>query len=307
MSAPVTFGVLPGHDESGDVVGTSQLAEALGFHSVWFGDHVLWYVPVPDPFVLLSHVAAQTERVLLGTGVYLAPLRPPPAVAKQAATLDLISGGRFIFGVGVGGENPVEYEASGVPLRERGRRLDETLEICRLLWSGERVSYQGRVFRVPETRLDTPPARPGGPPIWVGGRSEGALRRAGRLGDGWLAFVVTPERFAGSWDAVRRHAEAAGRNPDALTPALQIWCQLAPTEEEALAAIAPAMEAMYRTPYERFRRYTIAGTPEQWLERLRAFTRAGVRHFNLIFAAGDVRTQMLQFAEEVLPHAGSLT
>lgn len=303
----LTFGVLPGHDPSGDLLGTAELAEALGFDSVWMGDHLLWNVPSPDPAVLLGAIAARTERVRLGTAVYLAALRPAVAVAKMGATLDHLSGGRFILGAGIGGENPAEFAAAGVPLRSRGRRLDETLAVCRALWSAQGpVSYHGRQIRIEDVRFDFPPATPGGPPVWTGGRAPGALARAGRLADGWLAFVVRPERYAESLAAVRAHARAAGRDPAAITPGLQLWCHLGEDDDVAAALLAPVVEAMYRTPYERFAPYVIAGGPETWIARLRAFAAAGVRHFNLIFAGGDVRVQMAMFASELMTAARGL-
>jgi probable F420-dependent oxidoreductase len=298
----LTFGVIPGHDPSGDVLGTAEMAEALGFDSVWVGDHLLWHVPSPDPAVVLGALAARTQGVRIGTAVYLAALRGAVAVAKMGATLDHISGGRFVLGVGIGGENPAEFAAAGVPLAQRSRRLDETLQVCRLLWRGDGpVSYRGRSIRLDDVRFDLPPLTPGGPPIWVGGRAPRSLARAGRLGDGWLAFVVTPERFAEGWATVRQHAADAGRDPDRLTPGLQVWCNLADTDEEARAALAPPIEAMYRTPFERFARYTICGTPETWRSRIGEFAAAGVRHFNLVFAGGDVRVQIARFATEVAP------
>lgn len=296
----VSFGAMVGHDEAGDPFGAAQVAEAAGYDSVWVGDHVLWHAPVPDPMVTLGAMSMLCQRARLGTGVLLAPLRPATVVAKQAATVDQLSGGRLILGVGVGGENPVEYEASGVPLAERGRRLDETIEACRLLWTGERVSYEGRHIHLRDARLDYPPAQPAGPPIWIGGRSPAALRRAGRLGDGWLAFVVTPERFAESWLEIRRQAAAAGRDPDALTPALQLWCQYDEDESAARSLIAAQIERNYRVPYARFERYCIAGNADTWLRRLRAYVAAGVRQVNLIFAGGDARLQTLAVADAVL-------
>ena len=298
----LTFGVIPGHDPSGDVLGTAEMAEALGFDSVWVGDHLLWYVPSPDPAVILGALAARTERVRLGTAVYLAALRNPVAVAKMGATLDHLSDGRFVLGVGIGGENPAEFAAANVPLRQRSGRLDETVEVCRRLWTGrEPVTHDGRFLQLQDVRFDLPPLTPGGPPVWVGGRAPRSLVRAGRLGDGWLAFVVTPERFADGWATVRQHAADAGRDPDALTPGLQLWCNLADSDEEARALLAPQIEAMYRTPYDRFSRYTICGTPDTWQTRVGEFAAAGVRHFNLVFAGGDVRVQMARFATEVMP------
>lgn len=297
----LTFGVLPGHDQSGDLLGTVELAEALGFDSVWLGDHVLWYVPSPDPIALLGAIAARTSRVRLGTAVLLAALRSPVLVAKAGATLDHLSGGRFVLGVGIGGENPAEFEAVGVPVRERSGRLDETLRICRALWSAEGpVTFEGRYYPVRDVRFDLPPLTPGGPPIWVGGRAPRSLRRAGELGDGWLAFVVTPQGFTEGWATVRASAAAAGRDPDALVPALQVWCALADSDDAARAIIAPAIEAMYRVPFERFEPYTIYGTRARWRERLDEYARAGVRHINLVFAGGDVQGQMVAFAGDFL-------
>jgi probable F420-dependent oxidoreductase len=298
----LTFGVIPGHDQSGDVIGTAEMAEALGFDSVWVGDHLLWYVPSPDAAVVLGALAARTQGVRIGTAVYLAALRGAVAVAKMGATLDHMSGGRFVLGVGIGGENPAEFAAAGVPLTQRSGRLDETIEVCRLLWQADGpVRYRGQFITLEDVRFDLPPLTPGGPPIWVGGRAPRSLARAGRLGDGWLAFVVTPERFAEGWATVRQHALDAARDPEALTPGVQVWCNLGDTDEEAQASLAPSIEAMYRTPYERFARYTICGTPETWLARVGEFAAAGVRHFNLIFAGGDVRVQMARFATEVMP------
>lgn len=299
ITPPLSFGILPGHDQSGDLLGAVELAEALGFDSVWLGDHVLWYVPSPDPIPLLGAIAARTSRVRLGTAVLLAALRPPVLVAKTGATLDHLSGGRFVLGVGIGGENPAEFAAAGVPLHQRSARLDEALRICKALWSADGpVTYAGRFTALEDAHFDLPPLTPGGPPVWVGGRAPRSLRRAGELGDGWLAFVVTPERFAAGWATVRGHAEAAGRAPDALTPGLQIWCALADSDEEARALIAPAIEAMYRVPFERFEQYTIYGTPDRWRQRIAEYAAAGVRHFNLVFAGGDVLGQMARFAEE---------
>lgn len=177
----ISFGVLAGH--GGDWLGDSELAEALGFDSVWVGDHVLWHTPAPDPAVLLGALAARTSRVRIGSGVMLAALRPPVVIAKQAATLDLLSGGRFVLGVGAGGENPAEFEAVGIDVHERGARLDETITICRALWSQPSVTFSSKHYTLRGARFDLPLATPGGPPIWVGGRSHAApapCRPAGR-------------------------------------------------------------------------------------------------------------------------------
>ncbi len=121
------------------------------------------------------------------------PLRHPTPVAKQIATLDHLTGGRFVFGVGIGGEFPREYEGCGVPLNERGARLSEGIEVIRKLWTGERVSHGGRFYNFKDVKMTPVPRQPGGPPIWCGGRSEAALRRAARLADGWFSTPSRPK------------------------------------------------------------------------------------------------------------------
>lgn len=297
----ITFGIIPGHAASGDVLGTAELAEALGYDSVWVGDHLLWYTPSPDPAVTLGAIAARTNRVTIGSAVMLAALRPPVVVAKQAATLDHLSGGRFVLGVGIGGENPLEFENAGIDVHERSGRLDETIEICRALWTQPSVDYHGRYLRLRDARFDLPPLTPGGPPIWVGGRAPGSLRRAGRLGDGWLGFVVAPDRYAESLRTVRANAVQTGRNPDRIVPGIQVWCAFDDDPGVARSIIAPAIKAMYRTPFERFERYCIFGDAAAWHSGLKAYTDAGARHLNLVFAGGDMVTQLALVAEQVLP------
>ena len=296
---PLTFGVLPGGSTPEEFLAGVRTAEALGYDSVWVGDHVLWHVFWPEPLAMLSAAAAVTDSIALGTGVLLAALRRPAALAKQTATLQWLSGGRFRLGVGAGGEFPPEFAASGVPLERRGARLDATLEALRALWSGEPVELHSEVIVIDGVTLDVVPQPP--IPVWVGGRSAPAQRRAGRFGDAWMPFVITPERFADGWANVRVEAERLGRDPDAIVPALQLWGQFDDDLAEALTTIAARIESTYRTPFERFERYTVYGDAAMWVERLGAFVDAGVRHFNLVFAGGDRLAQLTHVATEVVP------
>src|SRR5262249_35182168 len=153
--------------------------EALGYDSIWTGDHVQFHNPTFESLTLLSHLAALTRRVRLGTSVYLPALRQPTIAAKTAATVDILSGGRLVFGVGVGGEFPKEFEAVGVPHAERGQRVDEGIEVCRLLWSKAPASFEGRFLRFADVSLSPRPAQAGGPPRPVRRRPPPAAPRGG--------------------------------------------------------------------------------------------------------------------------------
>ena len=182
--------------------------EALGFDSVWTGDHVSFHNPMYESLTLLASYVPITTRVRLGTAVYLLALRPPAVAAKITSTLDVLSGGRLIFGVGVGGENPKEFEVCGVPHGERGARVSEAIEVVRTLWRDTPATFKGRFTQFSGVSLDPKPVQTPGPPIWIGGRSDAALARAGRQGDGWVSYVVQPERYAESLDKIRSAARS---------------------------------------------------------------------------------------------------
>ena len=185
LDARFCVGFITGAATGGEARAIAQLGERLGYDSIWVGDHVAFTVPILDPLLQLAVFAAASEKLQLGTAIFLLPLRHPTHVAKQVATLDLLCGGRLIFGVGVGGEFPVEYEACEVPLRERGARLSEAIPLLKRLWNGPPVDHSGRFWSLPTLQLRPRPAQTGGPPIWCGGRSAPALKRIGRMGDGW--------------------------------------------------------------------------------------------------------------------------
>lgn len=261
----------------------AELAEELGYDSLWAGEHLSFVNPILDLGVALAAFAAVTERILLGAGVLLLPLRHPGLVAKQAASLDYLSRGRLLLGVGVGGEGRKDFEAAGVPREERAARADESIAALRVLFADEPASFAGRFYRFDGVSIRPGPAQEGGPPILVGGRSEAAERRAGRLGDGWLPYLVSPRRFAEGLGRVRAHARAAGREPERLLPAVVLFALLGDdgdaTREEARRHLSERYGMQFE-PYQ-IEKLCIAGTPAECVDRVREYVEAGVRHFCL--------------------------
>ena len=265
----------------------ADLAENLGWDSIWGGEHLSFHNPILDLSVALSIFAARTERLLLGAGLVLLPLRHPSWLAKTYGSIDYVSEGRLLLGVGVGGEGEKDFEAAGVPIGERGARADEAIAAVRELWragaDGRTASHDGRFYPFQGVSIDPPPARPGGPPLLVGGRSPAALRRAGRLGDGWLAYMVAADRFARDFAEVRRHAAEAGRDPAALLPAIVLPAHVGPDGAAAREQARAHLSKRYNTPFQphHVARYAIVGDPVECRARLREYVASGVRHFVL--------------------------
>jgi probable F420-dependent oxidoreductase len=227
-------------DDRRYVIPLVEMLEEQGVESIWTVEHVIMarnYEPLypysedgiaptapntlmPDPLEWLAFAAARTEKLLLGTSVIVASQHSAAILAKRVATLDALSGGRVRLGVGLGWQRE-EYEAIGVPYRDRGRRLDETIEAMRVLWRDEFATYHGRYVGFDDVHMDAKPARKGGVPIVIGGSTEVAARRAGRLGDGWYPYVISPADFERGIQTIHRTAEQAGR--DASKIELTIW------------------------------------------------------------------------------------
>ena len=282
----------------------ARRAEEAGYDSLWAGDHISFTNPILDVTVALATFAAVTSRITIGAGIVLLPLRPPALVAKAFSSLDYISVGRVVLGIGVGGEGPKDFEAVGVPIGERGARADEAMLAVRELFANVPASFGGRFSRFEGVSIEPRAAQRKGPPLWVGGRSEAALRRAGRLGDGWLPIWVSPERYAVGWSDVHQHAEAAGRDPDALVPAAVVPALVADDGPRAREEVQVYLGGRYGTAFspQAVERYCIAGTPGECTARVRAYAAAGARHlvFNPAVPPGRLLEQVDRLAEVVL-------
>lgn len=280
--------LVEGAPDPGFFRAVAELAEASGYDSLWAGDHVSFHNPILDVTVALTCFAAATERIAIGAGVVLLPLRHPSLVAREFASLDYLSRGRVVLGVGVGGEGGKDFEAVGIDPRERGARTDEAMLALRALFAGPEASFAGRFFAFEGVTVEPAPARADGPPLWVGGRSAAARGRAGRLGDGWMPIWVSAERFAAGLADVRRHAAAAGRDADAIEAA--VVCP-ALVGDDACPRLAAHLERRYGMAVESHLvdRYCIAGPPEQCAARMHEYAEAGAEHviLNIGCAAGE--------------------
>jgi probable F420-dependent oxidoreductase len=288
-----------------ELVEMVELVDRCGYDSLWCGDHISFPASILDPFLQLAQAAVVSRRLVLGTGVYLLPLRHPAPVAKQVTTLDHLTEGRLIFGVGVGGEFPKEFAACGIPHAERGQRLSEGIELVRKLWSGEAVSHTSRFFGSFEGVALQPPARQaGGPPIWCGGRSNAALERCGRLCDGWLSYVITPDMYRDGLVKIEAAVEKAGRGPKVYGTGHLLFTRLDQTYDKALDAAAKALSHRYAMDFRKpAARYAALGTPADVAQRMREFHAAGVRHIilDIVGPYEERSAQIAWFARDVLP------
>ncbi len=280
---PVRVGVTPALDlwsrPWAERKAAIDLVADAGIDHVFFADHVSFRAGYGhDGMVLAAGIANLHPTIGMYIGVYLLPLRHPVPVARQLANLAEMAPGRISFGVGVGGDDRHEVEVCGVDPATRGRRTDESLEIVTRLLDGEAVDYEGEFFAMSQaTIVPTPDPRI---PIYVGGRADAALDRAGRHADGWLGIWSTVDRYSAAVTRFDRAAAEAGREVQA-DHGIQIWVGVDPDPQEARRRVASAMEGFYRVPYEKFERYSPFGPPAAIADYLAPYLEAGCRHFNL--------------------------
>ncbi|MER6815342.1 LLM class flavin-dependent oxidoreductase [Spirillospora sp. NPDC000708] len=280
------------------LVGYAARAEALGYDSVWAGDSPITRQRA-DPLLLMAAVAQATERVALGTAVLLPALRHPILLAHQLGTLDRLSDGRVIAGMGAGfptDATKAQFTALGVDFATRGRRLEESIEAMRLLWTGESVSFAGEHFAFEDVSVAPPPARPGGPPIWLAGGGP-ALRRVARIADGWLPYPPEHGVYAKEAETIRK----AARRP--VTPALYATFCLDDDPERARERLRASIERYYNAPLEFIAsiQAMFAGTPEDAAAWLTRYIEAGARHIVVRFATDDHEAALEEFAGRVRP------
>ena len=286
---PTREQIMQGRPQAAPLLTLAEQAENLGYDSVWVGDSIL-AKPRHEPLTLLAGVAGRTKKLELGTAVLLPALRNPVVLAHMAATIDQISEGRLILGVGIANDVPSvhdEFEAVGVPFEKRVGRMLEGLRLCKALWTGEPVDWDGR-WKVRQGILAPTPYRSGGPPLWGTGSTPAGLARVGRFFDGWFPVGPDAETIGQRWTMVKDAAREAGRDPADIAFAVYLTLVIDDDAARGEQRINDYLAGYYRTEAERIRRTQacFAGSETNAVEWLKSFVNIGASHLVVRFA-GD--------------------
>jgi len=279
--------VEPDEQPAADLAGLCRSAEEAGATALWACDHLFWHGPSLECMVALTVAATATRRVTLGTCVIQLPLRSAPAVAKQAASLQTLSGGRLVLGVGVG-SHPGEYEQSGVEYHRRGRLLDASIVELRRSWaSGQGVNggYRGDVGDTGGARYRQLPA-PREIPVWAGGSSEAALVRAANLADGWMPLFLSTTEYGEAVERLAKEVDRAGRAAGSVTPSMVLFISIDDDAATARQRGTGWMSSLYGIPARAFDRHLIHGTADEVAGVVASFRRAGAEHV-VVYVTAD--------------------
>lgn len=274
------------------IAGATTRAERAGADAIWVVDHIFWGQPMLECLTTLALVAAHSTRATIGSGVLQLPLRRAPIVAKQASALSMLADGRFVLGVGVG-SHAAEYALCGAPFDTRGRDLDRAIDEVRASWRHDETPYR----QLPAT-AETP--------IWVGGSSRAAARRAARRGDGWFPLFLSPAELAVARDELCAEATDSGRDPATITQAMVVVVAIG---EEAAAAERGArwLGDLYDLPPKAFSRHLLAGSASSCAERLHEYVEAGAEHVAVMVAGTGALDQFEALADAYVSHAPVLS
>jgi probable F420-dependent oxidoreductase len=274
--------------------------ERWDIDSIWVSDRIVAPRPTLDPIVFMAYLASRMRNMKFGTSALVLPTRQPVLLAKQLATLDFLCKGRLLLVVGLGGDDSKDFAAAGVRKEERGKRADESIVLMKKLWREEKVTFDGQFYSTRDVTLLPRPYQKGGPPVWVGGRSQAALRRVGRLADGWLVSFVTPKEIAAGIEAIRGHAAEVHREvPDDHYGVLVPYVFAKDTAEALRVAGSSIRRRQDIVPEE----YSTLGTVERVIERLREYVDAGASKFVMrpFGPKESLREQVEILAKEVVP------
>ncbi len=285
-----------------DICAYAERAEDLGIDSIWLSDHLVSRQPSLDVACVMAMFAARTKRIKMGPSVLTLPARNPVQVAKTYATLDYLTGGcgRVILAVGLGSD-PRDCIASGIDPGERAGRMAEGVEVLRQLWGGEHVSHHGKYYHFDDVTLAPRPAR-GSLDVWIGGRTDAALRRVAGYGDGWFPSFVSPEEFRTGMAKLREMAQERGRQIDPGEAGVVILTHASRDRAETEAAAQKLFES-FPVPAEALAARCAIGTPEECADKVRAYVEAGCSKFVLwpIAPAELLLAQIETFGREIVP------
>lgn len=276
--------------------------EELDIDSLWLSDRIVSEIMNVEPMIALSFIAARTKKLKFGTSVLALPLRNPTVLAKEIATLDFLSGGRVLPAVGLGTEDEREFEACGSPKRQRGGRTDEAIEVMKLLWSQDNVTFHGKYYTLNDVTIQPKPVQKDLPPMWIGGRSEAAIQRTARIGDGWLVSQATPDEVADGVARIKVGALEHGNEIEDDHYGVLFSYFIADTPEEAAKQAAPYM-LRRRTDVD-YTEFSAFGTPDHVSQLMERYIDAGAPKIVVRPAcAPELMMEQLELlGKEVVPH-----
>jgi probable F420-dependent oxidoreductase len=299
------FTAYPEMPDAGALVEYGVRMEQLGFDSLWVWDHVLLGVdpnfPIIESLTLLTAIAARTRTIKLGTGILVLPLRNPVVLAKQLASMDLVSNGRLLMGMASGWYKR-EFDAVGVPFEKRGRIMDENLEIITRFWAEDMVKGEWTNHKIPAGVMFPKPVQKPRPPILIGGYVDKVLQRAAVSGDGWLTYFYRPESFAKAWAKIRNFAVEGGKNPDCLLNAAQLPIRVGKSRAELETGMMEWLgkEWDYASWSDSTKDSAIIGTVDECVAQLKEHIAAGVQ--KLIFVPYKYEMSQIEtIAREIIP------
>ncbi len=279
----------------------TEVGDKYGYDSIWLSDRIVSDRFSLEPMIALSMVAAYSSKMKFGTSVLALPLRNPVVLAKQIATLDFLSNGRMLPFVGLGQEEPEEYEACGVSKDKRGPRTEEAIQLMRRLWEEDNVTHEGEFYTCHDVTVTPKPAFKPSPPVWIGGRSHAAARRAGRVGDGWFVSSATPEEIREGRDIVFSTAGEYNREIEDDHIGVILGYYISPNIKETEAKTYNFVTRHRPDVY--FTEYSAVGPAEKVVEAIHRYIEAGAHKFVVrpLCAAEQTMEQLELLGSEVLP------
>ena len=306
---PTREAIMSGRADPSSLFQLAERAESLGFHSVWVGDS-LTARPRIDALTTLAAVGARTQRVRLGTAIFLAALRNPILLAYQLASLDWITNGRIDFGVGYGRpKEPAsehEFDVLGLNPSARMKMSEEIVDVMRRLWRENDVSYEGKFTRFDHVTIQPKPAQPDGVPIWLASNNvEPGLKRVARLADAWINNIKSPDVYGECWQKIRAYAADAGRDPESIHPG--IYFTLAAGDKDAVVEGQQFLAQYYSRSYEAVANamLCVTGSWDEVIDWIEKYAAAGACTIVLRFAANN-QLATLEACAEALNRRGLL-